>query len=195
MTKSFKKTRYEFTNVPRTTFTKDIGVYIHVPFCFTKCSFCPFYKELYNDELKGMYVDSISKEISSTEFQGNTKWVYFGGGTPNTLTINDLTKITTTLRNKVKITNMGIELLPSLLTKDYLDGLYSIGFSKISIGIETFTKETHKEIKRKGSDYDHISEYSDLFTFELNSRNQNNIDVCMGEYTFILRNNINKDKK
>ena len=139
-------------------FKEGIGVYLHVPFCYTKCSFCPFYKELYSEKLKNSYVNSIVKEISKTTIEGQTKWIYFGGGTPNTLTINDFSKIVDALKEKVEIKNIGLELLPSLITRDYLEGLQSLGFTKISIGIETFTKETYKETGRKESTFTDISE-------------------------------------
>ena len=157
MTKSFKKTKYQFTQTPEAHFVNNLGVYIHVPFCYTKCSFCPFYKEIYSDELKEQYVEALIQEISSSNIQGVSKWIYFGGGTPNTLTIEDFSKIINSLKNKITINNMGVELLPSLVTDEYLIGLKEIGFSKISIGIETFSHEVIKETGRKGSGYQHIA--------------------------------------
>ncbi|NHJ32519.1 MAG: radical SAM protein [Asgard group archaeon] len=158
MTRAFKKTMYEFQETPQANFNQDMGIYVHVPFCYTKCSFCPFYKEFFDEELKELYVDALIKEIQRTAIKGNSKWIYFGGGTPNTLTIQDFERITATLKDKVTITNMGIELLPSLVTKEYLEGLQSLGFSKISVGIEAFNEETIKKTGRRGSTFTHISE-------------------------------------
>ncbi|MGC9781214.1 MAG: radical SAM protein [Candidatus Heimdallarchaeota archaeon] len=158
MTKSFKKTKYQFTTIPSLSFSKDVGIYIHVPFCYSKCSFCPFYKELYSAELKDQYINALVKEISSAPLEGNSKWIYFGGGTPNTLTLEDFTRIINALKSKIEITNMGIELLPSLVTQEYLKGLVSLGFTKISIGIETFSKKTHQKTGRKSAGYNHILE-------------------------------------
>ena len=156
MTKSFKKTKYLFTETPPPHFGEKLGVYLHVPFCYTKCTFCPFYKEIYKEDLKDKYVDALITEISNTPIDGNSEWVYFGGGTPNTLTIQDLERIVTELKCKIKISNMGIELLPALVTHDYLKGLRSIGFTKISIGIETFHEETILKTGRKGTTFEHI---------------------------------------
>jgi coproporphyrinogen III oxidase-like Fe-S oxidoreductase len=77
MTKSFKKTKYLFTETPPPHFGEKLGVYLHVPFCHTKCTFCPFYKELYNQDLKEKYVDALITEISNTPIGGNAEWVYF----------------------------------------------------------------------------------------------------------------------
>lgn len=156
MTKSFKKTKYLFRKTPEMIFDDEIGVYVHVPFCYTKCTFCPFYKELFNESDKEKYVEAIIKEINLTSVAKKANWVYFGGGTPNTLTLDDLAKIVNSLQEKIEIKNMGIELLPSLVTNTYLDGLKEIGFTKISIGIETFSKETYKKTGRKSTTFNHI---------------------------------------
>ncbi|NHK31572.1 MAG: radical SAM protein [Asgard group archaeon] len=157
MTKSFKKTKYQFMPTPETNFVNNLGIYIHVPFCYTKCSFCPFYKEIYSDKMKEQYVEALIQEISSSNIQGESKWIYFGGGTPNTLSIEDFSRIVQSLKNKIAINNMGVELLPSLVTDEYLIGLKELGFSKISIGIETFSQEVIKKTGRKESNYQHIS--------------------------------------
>jgi coproporphyrinogen III oxidase-like Fe-S oxidoreductase len=82
----------------------------------------------------------------------------FCGRTPNTLTIQDLERIVAELKLKIVISNMGIELLPALVTYDYLKGLHNIGFTKISIGIETFNEETILKTGRKGTTFEHISD-------------------------------------
>ncbi|TXT55435.1 MAG: hypothetical protein BAJATHORv1_40348 [Candidatus Thorarchaeota archaeon] len=158
MTKTFRKTIYQFTETPSPVFSDRFGVYLHVPFCHTKCTFCPFYKELYDAELKDRYVEAMVKEISNTDIQGESEWIYFGGGTPNTLSIEELQTILEALQGKMTLSNIGIELLPSLVTMEYLDGLREIGFSKISIGIETFQEESIKKTGRKGSSFQHISD-------------------------------------
>ena len=177
MTKSFKKTKYLFTETPPPHFGEKLGVYLHVPFCYTKCTFCPFYKEIYKEDLKDKYVDAIITEISNTPINGNSEWVYFGGGTPNTLTIPDLERIVTQLRDKIKISNMGIELLPALVTHEYLMGLRSIGFTKISIGIETFNEETILKTGRKGSTFEHIS---DIINFAQSNGVAVAVDMMIG---------------
>lgn len=116
MQKSFEKTLYRFMEIPKPRFGTNFGIYIHVPFCFSKCSFCPFYKEIFSEELKRQYLGAILKEIESTDMEGEAKWVYFGGGTPNTLAMEEIHEIVERLRSKVQIGSMGMELLPALLT-------------------------------------------------------------------------------
>ncbi len=147
--KSFEKTKYRFTEIPKHTFQGNYGIYVHVPFCYTKCSFCPFYKEIYTEELKEKYMERIQQEIDDTNLEGKVKWIYFGGGTPNTLSVEELSLIMRRFKSKVKFDSVGIELLPSILTKEYLEGLKEIGFTKISVGIESFSDKVLRKTGRK----------------------------------------------
>ena len=138
--KSFKKTIYEFKEIPKLKLKNDFGIYIHVPFCYKKCSFCPFYKEIFNQKLKEKYLKAIFREINESEYEVAPKWVYIGGGTPNTLKISELKSMIKCLQKKSKLKSIGIELLPSILNKEYINGLKDIGFTKISLGIESLSE-------------------------------------------------------
>jgi len=154
MQTSFEKTLYQFMEIPKPVFGGYFGIYIHVPFCLSKCSFCPFYKELFSERWKRQYLDAILKEIDDTDIQGEAKWIYFGGGTPNTLAVKDIYKITERIRGKVQINSMGIELLPALLSEEYIRELKSIGFTKVSMGVESFSGEAINKTGRKTTTYD-----------------------------------------
>ena len=158
MQTSFEKTLYRFMEVPKPVFDGHFGIYIHVPFCISKCSFCPFYKELFSEKLKEQYLDAISKEIDDTDMQGKAEWMYFGGGTPNTLTIEDIYQIVERIRGKVEISSVGIELLPGILSEEYLKGLKAIGFTKISIGVESFFDEVINKTGRIVTTYERVAE-------------------------------------
>jgi len=157
MQRSFKRTMYRFREIPQPRFDEDFGIYIHVPFCLSKCSFCPFYKEIFSEELKQRYLDAILKEIDGTDVQGKANWLYFGGGTPNTLALDDIYSIVARIRGKVAINSVGIELLPALLTDEYLEGLKAIGFTKVSIGVESFSDEVLNKTGRKIANHDQVS--------------------------------------
>jgi len=157
MQRSFEKISYRFTKIPKPKLNGDFGIYIHVPFCYSKCSFCPFYKEIYSENLKKQYLTAILKEIEDTELCDQAKWVYFGGGTPNTLEIKEIQNILDRFKYKIKLNSLGIELLPALLTEDYLRGLKKLGFSKISIGIESYSKRVMEKTGRKIENNEHIA--------------------------------------
>jgi oxygen-independent coproporphyrinogen-3 oxidase len=157
MTKSFHKTAYRYQKRPSITVGKSFGIYIHVPFCFTKCAFCPFYKELYDENKKQKYLEAIQKEIETSGINGEASWVYIGGGTPNTLKIEEVELIIDKLRKNISVSTMGIELLPSVLDIEYIEGLQKIGFTKISVGVESLSKETLHKSGRKLTEKDSIN--------------------------------------
>jgi len=159
--KSFEKTVYEFTEIPELKLRDNFGIYIHVPFCYKKCSFCPFYKELFNRNLKEKYLKAIFTEINRTEYKSGPKWVYIGGGTPNTLNISELGAIIRCLQKKSKLRSIGIELLPSLLSREYIKGLKDIGFTKISLGVESLSETVINKTDRTGLGKEKIKELVD----------------------------------
>ena len=148
MRKSFEKTTYKFMEIPERRLAGNYGIYVHVPFCHSKCAFCPFYKEIFNEAAKDAYLLALHDEIHKAQISGQVDWVYFGGGTPNVLTTREIKKIVDAIRSKVQIPKMGIELLPALLNKDYLQALREAGFTKISMGIESFSDNVIKQAGR-----------------------------------------------
>lgn len=139
--RSFERTRYTFGDLPERVFRAPFGVYVHVPFCYSKCTFCPFYKELFSEESKERYLECVVQEIGESRLEGEEAWVYFGGGTPNTLRPDEIGRIVGALRNQIRPTSLGIELLPARLTRAYLDELKSLGFTKVSVGVESFAEK------------------------------------------------------
>ncbi len=149
MVRSIRKTQYEFREAPAASFKRDYGIYIHIPFCMSRCSFCPFYKELYDSQLKDRYVHALCTEIETASLSGKPAWVYFGGGTPNTLSIEDVSRIMASLKQRVSLSNVGMELLPARITFDYLYALKDLGFTKISMGVESLQADVLESSGRR----------------------------------------------
>jgi coproporphyrinogen III oxidase-like Fe-S oxidoreductase len=99
---------------------------------------------------------ALINEIKRKNISGKPAWLYIGGGTPNTLNVKEIDNIISAIRDKVNIRNIGMELHPSLITKEYLSGLNSIGINKISIGIESFNGEILLNSGRKTSPFEHM---------------------------------------
>ena len=103
MKKAFSGVTYRYEQVPDYKIKGEFGIYIHVPFCYSKCNFCPFYKEIFNEKQKNRYVKALSNEIECKDIKGNAKWiVYIGGGTPNYASLKDLSDIITKVKEKVR---------------------------------------------------------------------------------------------
>ena len=130
------------------------GLYLHIPFCKSKCVYCGFYSTV-NQKDMDKYVRFLTKEMAlrSRETNGGTiKTVYFGGGTPSLLQISQLQQITTAIKQHFSIeenAEMTIEANPEQLTKDYCLNLKTLGFNRISIGIQSFHDEILQFLGRK----------------------------------------------
>lgn len=129
------------------------GIYIHIPFCKQACSYCDFYF-VTKTENKSSFVDTLVSEIRSKK---NTVYssqkidtIYFGGGTPSLLTIEQFDKIFEALYDtfKTNLKEVTVELNPDNVTRDYLAGLKSIGVNRVSMGVQTFDEELLRFMNR-----------------------------------------------
>lgn len=146
--RSFDKATYRFQDKPELLTVIEpkaepgvdspYGIYVHVPFCRSLCNFCPFYKELYNFSQCSKYVDAVISEIEKAPIEGEASWLYFGGGTPNMLTVHQLAQIKDAVQAKVNVEKIGIELLPDVLNAEYIKELRIAKFTKVSMGVESF---------------------------------------------------------
>ena len=123
------------------------NVYIHIPFCKSKCHYCSFvsFNQL---ELKADYLDALKKQIQ-VEYKGESlNTLYFGGGTPSLLTIKEF-EILINLFNFENNAEITVEINPDSVDLEYLQGLKSLGINRLSIGIQTFDDEILKLIGRE----------------------------------------------
>lgn len=131
----------------------ELGIYVHIPFCTTICSFCPYNKMKYDKSLATLYKDALIKEINMAGALNNKNnkitSVYFGGGSP-ALMLEELYDIITALRDNFNIkSSIGIELHPRDINEETLLKLKSIGFDMISIGIQSFEEKCLEVLDRE----------------------------------------------
>ena len=125
------------------------NVYIHIPFCKSKCKYCSFvsYTLL---ELKEQYTDALQKEIKFYYNNEKLNTIYFGGGTPSLLSIDEFEKILSNF-NFNSNTEITAELNPENIDLNYLEKLKNCGINRISLGCQTFNKNILKIIGRNHS--------------------------------------------
>ena len=120
---------------------KTIGLYLHIPFCKSKCPYCDFYsfsgKDSEKDEYTKVLNERILSSISTLHCKGNT--LYFGGGTPSVLGAENLATLVNTCRkdfltNDAEIT---VECNPHGLSEDFFKTLYNCGVNRISMGLQS----------------------------------------------------------
>lgn len=133
---------------------EDLGLYVHIPFCRSICTFCPYAKEVYNKEHADAYKKALLKEIDLVCREQKEKKavtsLYFGGGTP-TLMVEDLADIIAKLREYFFIEGgVGVELHPSDITIETMAKLKAAGVTMVSIGIQSFHQECLDKLGRRG---------------------------------------------
>ena len=130
-----------------------MGIYVHIPFCRSKCYYCGFYS-VASTQLKKAYIAALGHEIQlRKDYLGTSevKTLYFGGGTPSWLSMDELTDIVTTLEMNFALNCVAertIEANPEDITRDKLKGWRALGFNRLSIGIQSFNDEVLKRINR-----------------------------------------------
>ena len=125
------------------------GLYIHIPFCRSRCIYCSFYSTTGLD-LRQHYVDAVCREISIRGAEVCT--IYLGGGTPSQLTIPQLRQIFEALYiyNKVrKDAEVTIEVNPDDITEEFAKALSSLPINRISMGIQTFDDQRLRFLRRR----------------------------------------------
>jgi oxygen-independent coproporphyrinogen-3 oxidase len=131
------------------------GIYLHIPFCKTRCVYCDFYS-ITNEELINSFVDAICIELKNrkTEINEPAKTIYFGGGTPTRLNKQHFEKIFNSLDDHYNVetdAEITIEANPDDLSEKYINDLSSLPFNRISIGIQSFNDNELKFLSRRHS--------------------------------------------
>lgn len=129
------------------------GIYIHIPFCKTKCTYCDFYSKTDYSQ-KGALVEAMIREI---EIRKNyvdepVSTIYFGGGTPSTLSVIDIESLLKSLFSTFKVEDgaeITLEANPDDLTSGYLSQLRKTGVNRLSMGIQSFDDTQLKAINRR----------------------------------------------
>lgn len=138
----------------------NVGIYIHIPFCKSRCIYCGFYSTT-NKELKERYVDALIREIhmrkddfarlGTSLSPSSISTVYFGGGTPSSLSVCDIERIVGALESTFNGTpsEVTLEMNPDDVTKDYIKAVRQMGINRISMGIQTFDDSRLQFIRRR----------------------------------------------
>lgn len=123
------------------------NAYIHIPFCKSKCHYCSFVS-FDSIELKREYLDALKKQIVEEYKNEELNTIYFGGGTPSLLTVDDFAELMSLfkLENDAEIT---VEVNPDSVDLEYLTGLRNLGVNRLSIGAQTFDDDILKSIGRR----------------------------------------------
>ena len=142
------------------------GIYLHIPFCKTKCIYCDFYSVTKRDDSIDKFVDCMVKEIKLNKGRlNNTTYdtILFGGGTPSVLSENQLDKILNALFNHYDIDQnieITLECNPGEISFEKLSNFRKIGINRLSIGFQSFNDKYLKVLGRLHSSEQSISTFN-----------------------------------
>lgn len=142
------------------------GLYLHVPFCSSRCSYCDFATGLYQGELAERYVRALVDEIRASRFRGErVDTIYFGGGTPSLLEPGQLHRLLVTLHDHFEIddaSEITLEINPGSVTEEKLRAFRSLGINRASFGAQTFDDAELAKLGRSHSVADTLKTFTDL---------------------------------
>lgn len=123
------------------------NAYIHIPFCKSKCNYCSFTSFVDSLNIE-KYLFCLKNEIKHFYENEKLNTLYFGGGTPSLLNINQIKELLNLFdfEDNAEIT---VELNPNDVDENYLDNLLNIGINRLSFGVQTFDDEILKIIGRR----------------------------------------------
>ena len=129
------------------------GIYIHIPFCVKKCSYCDFVSFCSDEKTWEQYTNAVVCEIENKKIENPKKvtTIYIGGGTPSLIPEKYIVKIINTVKSRFKIEELAeitIEVNPGTVTEKKLVAYKNVGINRISIGLQSAEDRILKLIGR-----------------------------------------------
>jgi oxygen-independent coproporphyrinogen III oxidase len=140
--------------------TEAVGIYISVPFCKAKCTFCNFASDAFGSERMQQYVDRLCGELGGARAAADAitatlpravDTIYFGGGTPSLLSAQQFRRIFDHLRREFDVSmeaEITLECAPGQLSAETLDELLQQGMNRISFGVQSFVDRESAAVGR-----------------------------------------------
>jgi len=137
-----------------------LGIYISVPFCKTKCSYCNFASGVFSKAVFARYVDRVCEDIARFEhtaaemggvFERAVDSIFLGGGTPTLLEPAQLKRLFATVRSKFSVSDAAeitVECAPGTLSPEMIDNLLACGVNRVSLGVQSFVDQEASSVAR-----------------------------------------------
>jgi len=126
-----------------------LGIYISVPFCRTKCTYCNFASDVFSRAVFGRYVDRVCADLENApkvavemggQMERGVDSIYVGGGTPTVLEAAQLERIFATVRSQFEVApgaEVTVECAPGTLSGAMLESLLRCGVNRVSLGVQS----------------------------------------------------------
>ena len=180
-------------------FRKKIGLYIHIPFCVSKCRYCDFLSMPYDYDVREQYTMSLCKEIERSAKEHADEYVvnsvFFGGGTPSILEPELFEKIISTVRDNFKMntdSEITIECNPGTVTYDKLGTYKENGVNRISFGLQSANDSELKALGRIHTFSDFMDSYDNALKAGFNNINVDIMSALPSQGIEGYRNTLEK---
>jgi putative oxygen-independent coproporphyrinogen III oxidase len=166
-----------------------LGLYISVPFCRTKCTYCNFASDVFSRAAFERYVERVCADIHTTaqaaqqlggRVERDVDSVYLGGGTPTILDCQHLERLFVTVRQNFRLlpeTEITVECAPGTLTQPGLETLLKCGVNRISLGVQSFVDQ---EAAAVGRQHKRATVFEDIARLRTAGVANINIDLIAG---------------
>jgi oxygen-independent coproporphyrinogen-3 oxidase len=117
-----------------------LGLYLHIPFCASICSYCNFNRGLFDAGLKAQYVRALESEIRRTGDESAADTIFFGGGTPSLLEPEEIAVLIAACRESFDVTGnaeVTLETNPETVTVERMRGFRAAGINRVSLGVQS----------------------------------------------------------
>lgn len=142
------------------------GLYVHIPFCSSRCSYCDFATGIYQTELAERYVRAVTREIETAQFASErVDTIYFGGGTPSLLAPSQLERIVAALFERFAVdadAEVTLEINPGSVDAERLRDFRSLGVNRASFGAQTFDDAELAKLGRSHTSADTLQTFANL---------------------------------
>jgi len=130
------------------------ALYIHVPFCASRCAYCDFFSTTQDAEARRAYVDALCAELRGRreECCGDVMSVYFGGGTPSQLSEAELERILGVIFEEYALApdaEITLEANPDDVSRPWAEAVCRMGFNRVSLGVQTFDDDLLRLVRRR----------------------------------------------
>lgn len=167
---------------------KNLGIYVHIPFCVSKCVYCDFFSGLADDFTKEMYVNAVIEQINKTapyqRADYNVVSVFFGGGTPSSLNPRLLIKILDTLKKNYNFSEdveITVECNPGTVTTGGLLLYKDAGVNRLSFGLQSTIDADLKMLGRIHTFEDFLESYENARKHGFNNINVDLMSAIPGQ--------------
>ena len=173
-------------------------LYIHIPFCDSKCSYCAFNSYVDKFNLKKSYMKALETQLSFElqRFNAQNKSItsmFIGGGTPSTVAPNLYASLFKTIKPYLKgDAEITTEANPNSATKEWLKGMFDLGVNRVSFGVQSFNDEKLKTLNRAHSSQDAIRAIKDAKQIGFKNISLDLIYATLGDTKELLDYDLNQ---